>query len=56
MANNLTKPKTATKKKPGRKNTWQSGCTFKDTVTIRIPKALKQEILDFAHELDAKQI
>lgn len=53
---NLKETKPATKKKSGRKTTWESGCAFKDTVTIRIPKALKREILELAHELDAKQV
>lgn len=37
----------------GRKSTWASGCTREDTVPIRVPKALKQKIWDYAHKLDA---
>lgn len=37
----------------GRKNQWESGCTFSETVVIRVPKVLKDEILKLAHRLDA---
>ena len=37
----------------GRKTQWESGCTFAETVVIRVPGALKNEILDLAHRLDA---
>lgn len=37
----------------GRKSTWASGCTREDTIPIRVPKALKSKIWDYAHKLDA---
>ena len=37
----------------GRKTKWESGCTFAETVVIRVPGGLKNEILELAHRLDA---
>ena len=37
----------------GRKTAWESGCTFAETTVIRIPKVLKNKILEVAHKLDA---
>lgn len=37
----------------GRKTAWESGCTFPETTVIRVPKYLKDEILEIAHRLDA---
>jgi hypothetical protein len=36
----------------GRRSSWTSGCGFDDTTTIRIPKYLKEEVLEIAHDLD----
>lgn len=36
----------------GRKTTWESGCTQKDTKPIRVPKAIASELLVIAHKLD----
>lgn len=41
------------RKGAGRKSNWASGCMFSETVTIRIPRTLKNKILDLAHRLDA---
>ena len=37
----------------GRKTQWESGCTFAETTVIRVPKVLRDEILELAHRLDA---
>lgn len=37
----------------GRKSTWASGCTFKDTTLIRVPSKLAPKLLEIAHKLDA---
>ena len=37
----------------GRKTQWESGCTFAETTVIRVPKLLRDEILELAHRLDA---
>lgn len=36
----------------GRKSGWASGCKFADTQTIRVPKYLAAEVLEFAKNLD----
>lgn len=36
----------------GRKTAWESGCSFAETTVIRVPKYLKDEILEIAHRLD----
>ncbi len=40
------------RKGAGRKTTWESGCTQKDTKPIRVPKAIASELLVIAHKLD----
>lgn len=37
----------------GRKTQWASGCSFPETTIIRVPKVLKNELLEIAHRLDA---
>ena len=37
----------------GRKTQWESGCSFPETAVIRVPKVLKNELLEIAHRLDA---
>ena len=37
----------------GRPSTWASGCTREDTKPVRIPKAIVDQVLDYAHRLDA---
>jgi len=37
----------------GRKTAWQSGCSFAETTVIRVPKAIKNEVLEIAHRIDA---
>ena len=37
----------------GRKTAWESGCSFAETTVIRVPKVLKNKILEIAHRLDA---
>ena len=41
------------RKGAGRKTAWKSGCAFTETTVIRVPKYLKDEILELAHRLDA---
>lgn len=37
----------------GRKSTWASGCRFEETKLIRVPSAIADQVLNFAHQLDA---
>ena len=37
----------------GRKTQWVSGCSFPETTIIRVPKVLRNELLEIAHRLDA---
>lgn len=37
----------------GRKTQWVSGCTFSETTVIRIPRVLRNKLLEIAHRLDA---
>lgn len=46
-------PRGGRRKGAGRKTQWESGCSFSETVVIRVPKYLKDEILELAHRLDA---
>jgi hypothetical protein len=39
----------------GRKSTWTSGCTFKDTTLIRVPLRLALTLLELAHKLDEEE-
>ena len=41
------------RKNAGRKNSWQSGCKSYETTTIRVPRVLRDELLELAHRLDA---
>lgn len=36
----------------GRPSSWPSGCTRDDTVPIRVPKNIKDKVIDYAHKLD----
>lgn len=40
----------------GRKSTWVSGCTFKDTTLIRVPSNLASILLEVAHKIDAGEV
>jgi hypothetical protein len=40
------------KRKSGKKSTWKSGARFEDTVTLRVPKAIRDEVLRLAHLVD----
>lgn len=40
----------------GRKSTWDSGVTFEETTTIRVPAYLAEQLLDLAHQLDAGNV
>jgi hypothetical protein len=40
----------------GRKSSWISGVKFEETVLIRVPKQIKNELLVIAHKLDSKEI
>ena len=46
-------PRGGRRKGAGRKTAWKSGCSFEETTVIRVPRSLKDEILDIAHRLDA---
>lgn len=46
-------PRGGRRKGAGRKTQWESGCSFSETVVIRVPKVLKNELLEIAHRLDA---
>lgn len=46
-------PRGGSRKGAGRKTAWESGCTFAETTVIRVPKYLKNEVLELAHRLDA---
>ena len=48
-------PRGGRRKGAGRKTAWESGCTFPETTVIRVPKYLKDEILNIAHRLDADE-
>ena len=43
------------REKAGRKSTWVSGCTFEETKLIRVPIAISDKVLEFAHKLDGGQ-
>jgi hypothetical protein len=36
----------------GRKSSWKSGCSFKETKLIRVPSLLADQMLEIAHWLD----
>jgi predicted RNase H-like nuclease (RuvC/YqgF family) len=40
----------------GRKSSWISGVKFEETVLIRVPKQIKNELLVIAHKLDSKEV
>lgn len=46
-------PRGGKRDKAGRKSSWASGVKFEETVLIRVPKYIRQELLELAHELDA---
>ena len=46
-------PRGGKRKGAGRKTQWESGCSFSETVVIRVPKVLKNQLLQIAHRLDA---
>lgn len=37
----------------GRKSTWASGCSQAETTVIRVPRTIKDDVLELAHKLDA---
>ena len=43
------------RKGAGRKSTWNSGCGFEETKLIRIPIAISDKVLEFAHKLDGDE-
>ena len=49
-------PRGGYREKSGRKNTWASGCKFKDTKLIRVPRAIADQVLTYAHRLDEKSL
>jgi hypothetical protein len=40
----------------GRKSTWESKTRFEDTVVVRVPRNIKDKILEIAHKLDSGEI
>lgn len=49
-------PRGGKRKGAGRKTSWASGCHFKDTKLIRVPVVIADQVLDYAHRLDAEDI
>lgn len=49
-------PRGGERKGAGRPSTWKSGCKFEDTKLIRVPSAIADKVLKFAHELDDDEI
>lgn len=49
-------PRGGARKNAGRKNRWPSGCKFKDTKTIRVPKAIFSEVMKYAKKLDEESL
>lgn len=43
------------RKGAGRKSSWASGAKFEETVLIRVPKRIKDEVLAIAHQLDSME-
>ena len=39
----------------GRKNSWKSNSSNSDTISIRVPRRLKAQVLAIAHKLDEAQ-
>ena len=48
-------PRGGARKNAGRKSLWTSGCAFKDTQTIRVPKAIAPKVLEYARKLDREK-
>ena len=46
-------PRGGKRKGAGRKSQWESGCSFSETTVIRVPKVLRNKLLEIAHRLDA---
>lgn len=46
-------PRGGHREKSGRKSTWKSGCSFGETKLIRVPRAIADQLLEIAHNLDA---
>ena len=46
-------PRGGAREGAGRKTQWVSGCSFSETTVIRIPRAIKEQVLEIAHRLDA---
>ncbi|BAQ67162.1 hypothetical protein [Geminocystis sp. NIES-3709] len=37
----------------GKKSSWISGCSYEDTKLVRVPKAIGDEVIKIAHDIDA---
>jgi hypothetical protein len=46
-------PRGGHREKAGRPSTWKSGCKFSETKLIRVPAAISDQVLEFAHKLDS---
>lgn len=46
-------PRGGAREGAGRKTQWVSGCSFSETTVIRIPRIIKEQVLEIAHRLDA---
>lgn len=46
-------PRGGKREKAGRKTGWESGVKFEETTPIRVPKYIKDKLLEIAHKLDA---
>lgn len=48
-------PRGGQRKGAGRRSTWASGCKFADTKIVRVPAYIADDVLEFAHKLDASR-
>jgi hypothetical protein len=46
-------PRGGHREKAGRPSTWKSGCKFSETKLIRVPAAIAEKVLEFAHKLES---
>jgi hypothetical protein len=46
-------PRGGHREKAGRPSTWKSGCKFSETKLIRVPSVIADQVLEYAHKLDA---
>lgn len=49
-------PRGGAREGAGRKTQWASGCSFLETTVIRVPKAVKEQVLEIAHKIDGGDV